>query len=114
MPVVTCDPRNGLKDHQFVNGACFAPPGIGTNGTYIFPAMSGPAFVNSDISLNKNFTFKESQKLQFRVSAYNFLNHPLWTFMKNDPNLHLQYSNAGVLTNSNFGLVDNKTGHRIF
>jgi hypothetical protein len=75
--------------------------------------MNGPWFWNSDLTLFKNFTFKESQKLQFRVSAFNFLNHPLWTFIANDPNLNLSFNQQGQLSNPNFGVTGNKTGHRI-
>jgi hypothetical protein len=113
MPVVTCDPRQGLKANQYVNGNCFAGPAVGTNGNYIFPALTGPWFWESDISLFKTFTFKESQKFELRGSAYNFLNHPLNTFIANDPNLNLGFNQTGQLINQNFGVTTNKTDHRI-
>ncbi len=113
MPVVTCNPGSGLKANQYVNGNCFAPPAVGTNGNYIFPVTTGPWFWESDLSLFKSFTFKESQKLELRGSAYNFLNHPLNTFIANDPNLNLGFNAQGQLSNPNFGVTDNKTNHRI-
>jgi len=113
MPLVTCNPNSGLKAHQYVNGNCFTGPAPGNKGNFIFPTMNGPWFWNSDLTLFKNFTFKESQKLQFRVSAFNFLNHPLWTFIANDPNLNLSFNQQGQLSNANFGITGNKTGHRI-
>ena len=51
--------------------------------------MYGPAFFNADLGLFKNFQFKESKKLQLRFNAYNFLNHPLWSF--NGSNLSLGF-----------------------
>jgi len=116
MPVLTCDPRSGLKANQYINGACFsafATPG--QQGAYIFPALTGPGFFNTDLSLFKNFTFgqSESKKLQFRFSGYNFLNHPNRTFLNGDQNLNLTFNNSGTLTNPNFGYATNTIGHRI-
>jgi hypothetical protein len=116
MPVLTCNPKTGLKHNQYLNPACFAPfatPGV--QGAYIIPAGSGPGFFNTDLSVFKNFTFgkSESKKLQFRFSGYNFLNHPLNTFLQKDPNLTLAFDSTGKLTNPNFGVANSKTGHRI-
>ncbi|HKW19613.1 MAG TPA: carboxypeptidase-like regulatory domain-containing protein [Terriglobales bacterium] len=116
MPVLTCNPRSGLKHNQYLNGACFASfatPGV--QGAYIIPAGSGPGFFNTDLSVFKNFTFgkSENKKLQFRFSGYNFLNHPLNTFLQKDPNLTLAFDQTGKLTNPNFGVANSKTGHRI-
>ena len=36
-----------------------------------------PAYFDSDLALFKNFQITERQKLQFRISAVNWLNHPL-------------------------------------
>ena len=91
-PILTCDPRKNLASHQFINGNCFAvPTQVGVNGPTLLPAIYGPAFFNSDLGIFKNFRIKESMKLQFRVQAYNFLNHPLWSF-PNSNNLTLQYA----------------------
>lgn len=113
MPVITCDPRKNLGPHQFINGNCFAPPTPGHNGSFIFPYIKGPAFFNSDLSLFKNFKIGERQKLQFRFSGYNFLNHPLTTFVNGDNNLNLNFNAAGKLSNQTFGFADWRTGHRI-
>ncbi len=40
----------------------------------------GPGYFNSDLAMFKNFQITESKRLQFRIQAYNFLNHPLWSF----------------------------------
>jgi len=118
MPVLTCNPRSGLHHNQFLNPNCFSPfatPGV--QGSYIIPAGSGPGFFNTDLSVFKNFTFgkSESKKLQFRFSGYNFINHPLVTFLKNDPNLTLNFNSDGTLASNskNFGSANSKTGHRI-
>ena len=79
-PVLTCDPTKNLAKNQFINAACFAAPTPGHNGSFVFPYIKGPAFFNNDLSLFKSFTFGEAKKIEFRASAYNFLNHALTTF----------------------------------
>jgi hypothetical protein len=69
------------------------------------------------LSLFKNFTITESKRVQFRVQAYNFLNHPLWSFPTGS-NLTLQFQQDPVTqkitqTNSNFGKATDKQGARV-
>jgi Carboxypeptidase regulatory-like domain len=112
-PMLTCDPRKGLGPHQFVNGNCFAvPTTIGQNGPTILPAIYGPAFFNWDMGVFKNFAITEHKTLQFRVSGYNWLNHPLWSF--NGNNLNLSFDPTTLQqNNSTFGITPQKQGHRI-
>lgn len=118
-PILTCNPTANLGPHQYINGNCFSvPTTVGQNGPTLLPAVYGPMFFNSDLGLFKNFQIKESMKLQFRVQAYNFVNHPLWSF-PNQNNLTLQYKQAspGSATisqsNSTFGVTQFKQGQRI-
>jgi hypothetical protein len=115
-PIVTCNPASGLKTHQYINGNCFAAPSqVGQNGPSVLPAIYGPAYFNWDMALFKNFAIRESQKLQFRFNFYNWLNHPLWSFNGNNLGLTFQQDATGAFTqtNSNFGTVTQKQGHRI-
>ncbi len=115
MPTLTCDPRQGLKQNQYINGACFAPFATpGKQGNYIFPTLTGPGFFNTDMSLFKSFTFgqSESRKLQFRFSGYNFVNHPNRTFISGDSGLNLNFNSSGVRKPA-FGYATNTIGHRI-
>jgi len=81
MPYLTCNPKSGLGDGQCFNPSCFSvPTEVGGNGPYVWPYLRGPAYINSDLSLYKNFKLTERQNIQFRVSAFNFLNHPLRQF----------------------------------
>ena len=115
-PLYTCDPGANLKDGQFVNASCFKlPTQPGQNGPIIGPAVYGPAFFNSDLGLFKNFQISESKKLQFRFNAYNFLNHPLDTFVNGSSNLKLQFAqnNPTAIANPIFGMITERQGKRI-
>jgi hypothetical protein len=79
IPQITCDPRNHASG-QYFNPNCFSLPSPGQQGTLIWPYIHGPAYFDSDFGLFKNFQITERQKLQFRLSAINFLNHPLGQF----------------------------------
>ncbi len=113
-PVLTCDPSKNLAANQYINGNCFAAPTPGHNGSYVMPYIKGPAFFNSDLSLFKNFQMGEVRKLQLRVSAFNFLNHPLNSYNPagGDNNLNLTLNGAGKLSNSNFGYALYQSGNR--
>ena len=113
-PVLTCDPSKNLADHQFINGGCFAlPTQIGQNGPNVLHAIYGPAFFNSDLAVFKNFSVTEKTRLQFRLNAFNFLNHPLWSFPAS-ANLTMGFNGTtGALNTPLFGYTTTKQGHRI-
>jgi Carboxypeptidase regulatory-like domain len=117
-PLVTCDPSSSKGSHQYVNTNCFAAPTqVGQNGPTNLPVSYGPGFFDSDLAVFKNFSMSESRKLQFRVQAYNFLNHPLYSFPTGS-NLTLQFEQDPVTqqitqANSNFGTTTQKQGARI-
>ncbi len=114
-PVLTCDPSKNLAKNQFINGNCFAAPTPGHNGAIVMPYIKGPAFLNSDLSLFKNFQMGEgAKKIQFRVSAFNFLNHPLTSFNPGggDNNLTLSLDSSGKLANKTFGYANYLNGSR--
>ncbi len=113
-PILTCNPASGLGPHQFVNPNCFGvPTATGLNGPSVIPAVYGPAFFNSDLGLFKNFQFGESRKLQLRFDAYNFLNHPLWSFPGGN-NLTLSFDGSTLKPNNpNFGITTDKQGRRV-
>ncbi len=112
-PLLTCDPTKNLAPHQFINASCFALPNqIGQNGSTTLPVIYGPAYFNSDLGLFKNVQITERMKLQFRMNAFNFLNHPLWSF--NGSNLTLGFNGTTQQLNTPlFGTVTTKQGHRI-
>ncbi|MFT4112779.1 carboxypeptidase regulatory-like domain-containing protein [Silvibacterium sp.] len=75
-PYLSCDPRAG--GGRYFNVNCFQTPStMGVNGPSVIPYIKGPSFFVSDLGLYKSFTVHEGQQIQFRVQAFNFLNHPL-------------------------------------
>ena len=104
-----------MRGHDY--DKCVGPlvPQPGQNGPIIGPAIYGPAFFNSDLGLFKNFQISESKKLQFRFNAYNFLNHPLTTFVNGSNNMKLQFAqnNPTQIANPIFGVATERQGKRI-
>jgi hypothetical protein len=114
-PIVTCDPRKNVPDGYLFNPSCFAAPEVGQLGTFIFPYIKGQAYHNHDLALFKNFALGNGRKLQFRLSAYNFLNHPL-AYPDPATNLIMNVTNGQLDDpNGDFGRLpkDNKFGRRI-
>ena len=90
---------------------------MGQNGPTLLPVSYGPGYFNSDLALFKNFQITESKKLQFRIQAYNFLNHPLSSF-NGTSNLGLNFTQnpltqAITLSNPDFGKTTTKEGNRV-
>jgi hypothetical protein len=130
MPKLTCNPSSVSKSHEYINSACFAlPTTLGVNGDYHMPFTAGPGYFNSDLALQKQVGLGENRNLQFRFSAFNWLNYANRTFTTSiDPNaLNLNFSNSASgaqpadeaissATNSNasiFGFAPNRVGRRV-
>ncbi len=120
MPLLTCDPRSGLSSGQYFNPSCFALPTTpGQNGPFVWPDIRGPAYISSDLGLYKNFRIRERQSIQFRLQAFNFLNHPLPDFTLQNSDLTLSFvkpdgSPSASNTNSNLtGSPLYTTGRRV-
>lgn len=105
-PRLTCDPRSNLSSGQYFNPSCFAPPTGGANGDVIWPYIKGPAFFNSDLAIYKRFNFRERQKIEFRFSAFNFLNHPLPQFgAGGNSDISLNFNNNNTLSQTNINAL---------
>ncbi|HWW23703.1 MAG TPA: carboxypeptidase regulatory-like domain-containing protein [Edaphobacter sp.] len=125
MPYLTCDPRKGgAGAGNHFNPNCFqTPTTIGQNGPAVWPYIKGPTYFNTDIAVFRDVKVAESQHIQFRASAFNFLNHPLPQLgLGSDINLHLACnatSSGGCAsgsTNTNTtttGVAEYKTGRRV-
>lgn len=122
MPTLTCNPKSGTGHNQLLKYSCFAPPAVGAYGGEKYPYLHGAAYFDSDLALYKTFHVVKEQSVQFRISAFNWLNHPLPQF-SGSGQLALHYnadysSKAFTPATSqypsgnpnNFGVLDNKSG----
>jgi len=113
-PFVTCDPRRGLKPHQYFNPSCFASPSIGNNGTFRLPYIHGPAYFNDEIGIFKDFNVHKGEKLEIRFQGFNFLNRSFDTYQQYDNSLYMDFTslNAPPTNASTVGVTTTRTGHR--
>ena len=65
-------------------------------------ALTGPGFVNTDLSLVKNTKLTERMNLQFRTEAFDVFNHPNF----GNPNLNPQSGSFGKITSTRFPTGD--------
>jgi hypothetical protein len=103
-PVLTCNPTNGLATHQVLNGACFAAPAIGQQGGQAWPYMSNTAYFDNDLALYREFAIHDKQKVQFRITASDWLNHSLLTFNGSTPttvNYNVDYNTHAIAPHFN-------------
>jgi hypothetical protein len=126
MPVLLCDPRKGLKSGQYFNPNCFAAPlpptatAIGQSGQTIWPYIRNPHYIGSDMAIFKAFRVTDAQRIEIRISATNWLNHPNAQFglagLADNTLLFNGLSTGSQLTmNSNTsttGIPQNKVGYR--
>jgi hypothetical protein len=87
--------------NQYFNPAAFSltsTPAAGSPAPYGNAARTtnchGPGYVNSDLSLNKQFTIREGVHAEFRAEALNAFNTPQF----NAPNLSFDSPTAGQIT----------------
>jgi hypothetical protein len=94
----------GGQYEWFANDSSFSPEAPGTFGTC--PAQGpviGPHYVDLDLSLQKNFRFSETKRLQFRADFLNTFNHP---------NLAAPNTSYSGPSPSNFGYITNSQDPR--
>ena len=113
--------KGGSHTHQFINPLAFGLSEPGTNGAFRLPYLRGPAYMEHDVTVMKDFSVGEGKLLQLRASAFNFLNHPLVSFNnQNNTNLNLGLQDAVVgqpvtqdmLQYQDFGIANIKVGSR--
>jgi hypothetical protein len=88
---------------QWFNPSAFALPAAFTFGddSRTEPDLFGPGTFNIDTLLAKEFQVTESVKLQFRMEAYNALNH----FNPGTPNTTIGAPGVGTITTGSAGRV---------
>jgi len=112
-PVLTCNAGASLAHLQRMNESCFAAPAVGSNGPSSYPYYRNADFFDSDLAAYKTFDIVEHQSLQVRLSAFNWVNHPLPEFSGGNQ-LQLNYNqNLSVNSATNSptqGFLDTKAG----
>jgi hypothetical protein len=109
-PTLLCNPKSGLGPHQFINGNCFGTPNLLQNGPYQYPYLHGPAYFDTDLSLQKAFDITHEQNITFRISAFNFINHALTTFTGDFPNEYQLVETNATGTSFNQGVNNSALG----
>jgi len=78
-PMETCDPKSGIVSYQLYR-PCFTASQFGTSGGQHLHYVAGQAYMENDLAIYKTFTVHEQNKVQFRLTATNWLNHSLPAF----------------------------------
>jgi len=63
------------RNQTYLNPAAFVRPADGTVGSVGRNSFRGPGINNFDISLFKNFNFRENMRVQLRLETFNIFNH---------------------------------------
>lgn len=106
LPVLTCNPTQGLASHQVLNGKCFAAPTVGSQGGQNFPYMNATPYFDNDLALYRTFHIHEKQNVQLRASAFDWLNHSLLEFAGSNyysTNYNVDYNSKAITPNFNQG-----------
>ena len=76
-PDLVGDPRIGNPTpERFFNPAAFSAPEAGRFGTSGRNVITGPGTQNVDLAIVRSFRTSDLSRAQFRLDAYNVLNHP--------------------------------------
>jgi hypothetical protein len=59
---------------EWFNASCYQLPADGTAGQVSEHALYSEPLLNSDSAISKQWPFKESRNIEFRVEFFNFLN----------------------------------------
>jgi Carboxypeptidase regulatory-like domain len=86
----------------YLNGAAFTQNATGTFGNTGRNQFRGPKYLQFDAALSRSFPLPEKLRLDFRLEAFNVLNHPNFS----NPN--------GALNSPTFGQISSSGAARIF
>jgi hypothetical protein len=100
--VAGCDPYTHSSDpFNRLNPACFFAPSPGSVGLESgINFLNGPALVNFDIAVQKEFSIKERVRIQFRVDAFNAFNHTQFSGYNATLNFNSYPNTNGIVNGS--------------
>lgn len=111
-PDQICDPSSGGHSiSQWFNTRCLVPAGtasgiVGGLGNASRAPISGPNFVNTDLSLIKTFMVTERVGLDFRAEFFNLFNHAQFGLPGED-----LAAGVGQQPSSQFGVINSTVGN---
>ncbi|MGC2658410.1 MAG: carboxypeptidase regulatory-like domain-containing protein [Bryobacteraceae bacterium] len=93
-------PTGNANSVKYFNTSVFSKPATGTFNLQqgVRDSVYGPGLQDWNLMLFKQFAIHESNAIQFRAEAYDFINHPNWSGPQFNP------------TSSQFGEITGKTG----
>ena len=86
---------------QWFNTAAFSLPNAFTFGNESRNMVLGPAYLDLDLSLQKQFPVVRENRLEFRLDLFNVLNHPNF----NLPGRIASFNATGTQTSPSFGAI---------
>ncbi len=95
-PNVTGNPYGDGSINNYLNVKAFSKAAPGALGNLSRGSLFGPGTWQFDVALSRIFTFKESQKVEFRAEAFNLTN----SFRMNDPTTDFSSSTFGQVVPS--------------
>ena len=87
----------------FQGNSALTPPALGTIGNSGRNPFRDGGYKNWDLSVTKNWTFKERLTTQFRAEFFNILNHPIFTNPNGPAGAGFADPSGGVATNFGCG-----------
>jgi hypothetical protein len=79
---------------NYFNPAAFAYPAAGTLGDSVRNSLEGPGFWSVDLALTRLIRLASTQTFEFRLEAFNLLNHMNWA----NPTANYDSRNFGRIT----------------
>ena len=113
MPVLTCDPREGVSGDQSAQPELLRAADAGLERELHLPGPARPGYRTTTSRVFKNFPMGGSRKFQFRASFTNVFNHPQ-RFLDDNTNLQAElHQRPAVELEVRHPAADNKYGRRI-
>jgi outer membrane receptor protein involved in Fe transport len=80
-PNAVCNPNSGFQQsvYEWFNTSCFAAQPLYTYGNLGRNVLHGPGRENLDLAIHREFSLRESMRLQFRAEAFNITNTPAFS-----------------------------------
>jgi len=103
----TSGPNIGKVATSKLKPGLMSAPAPGTFGNFPVNSLSGPSYVNLDLSVTKRIPITERVSFEIKATAINILNHPNFVFPVGNTGNFVQNQNFDSTT---FGLITGQRG----